>query len=164
MAKQAPDTIEARPIEVNALGITYQIELEGGRTIAFEERVPSDIGMADLDDALDTIHDAAERLQARVNLPKAKGKLKIAHNQLYLQERMYKQTEAEHLTRWGAGRKQGTFHPTEAQRAALDNIMRTIAQFRSDIPIIEYEIARLQAVIDRREAPEAPPMLAEAAE
>lgn len=164
MAKQAPDTVEARPVEVNALGITYQIALEEGRTIAYESKVDATCSTEDMDELLDRLHDATERQLARVNLPKAKGKLKIARIQLRMQEQLHARTESEQLAHHRLSRKQGEFRPSEAQRNNLTGIETSIARFRADLPIIEWEIARLEAIIARREPPEEPARLAEAAD
>lgn len=164
MPKQAPDTVEARPIEVNALGITYQITLADGRTVAYETRMDATCELADMDELLDRIHDATERQAARVNLPQARAKLKIAHTQLRMQEQLYATTQAGQEAAHSVSRKQGPFRPSEAQRTNLENIRASIARFRADIPILEWEIARLEAVIAREEPPPEPQRLAEAAD
>lgn len=162
--RQAPDTVEVRPIPVTALALTYQIELSPGRSIAYQVPLPAESDLADLNERLDTLHDATERQLARVQLPQARGKLKIASVQLKLQENLYAKTKALNEARWTQSHKQGVFRMSEAQSSALDNIATTVAKWRADLPILEWEIARLQAVIDGRTPPEELPAIAEAAE
>lgn len=162
--KQAPDTVEARAVEVNGLGISYTINLDEGRQLLYETKLDATSEQQHIDDLLDMMHAATERQLAKVKLPQAHAKLKIAHTQLRLQERLYAETEAMAMARWGASRKQGEFKPSEQVATSLANIQSSIARFRADIPILEWEIERLTAIIDRVPPPPEPQRLAEAAE
>lgn len=153
MPKQAPDTTEVRPIEVNALGITYQVQLEGGGTIAYESKLDNTCARADIDELLDRIHGATERLVAKANIAKAKQRVTMIRARIKLQEQEYVFEENKQKASWSLGKKQGNFRPSDAQRSMLDNIQKTIASGRADLPVAEYEVARLQALIDGTEPP-----------
>jgi hypothetical protein len=162
---QAPDLVsEPRPIEVNALGISYQVNLGGDRQVSFETKLDSTADKVEIDTLLDTIHASVDRQQARIKLPEARGRLNIAHVQLRLHEREYAKEEAMQSARFAVSRKQGEMRRSEAQIAKLSNIQTSIDRFRADIPILEWEIERLQAVIDGTDIPPEPERLAEAAD
>lgn len=156
MPKQAPDTVEVRPLEVNALGITYQVTLDGAGTLAFESRLDNTCSQADIDELLARVYASTEKLAARAGLQKAKERVTIVKGRIELQEQAYARAEQLHLVRHGASRRQGDFRRTDAQQAELDNIMATIASARADLPIAEYNLARLQAIVDGRPPPAEP--------
>ena len=156
MPKQTPDTVEVRPVEVNALGITYQVQIEGGGTIAYEAKLDDTCSRDNIDELLDRIHGATERLIAKNAIVKARQRVTMLKARIKVAERDYEQTASLHMARWGTSRRQGEFRRTDAQEAELGNRMSTIATFRADLPMAEWEVSRLQALIDGTEAPPEP--------
>lgn len=153
---QAPDTVEARPIEVNGLGLMYEINLTDGRKLSWEVKVDDTIEPDELNERLDLIHKASERQVALSTITAKREKVMVLKVRLQLQEATFAREGALQEARWGNNRKQGGFRRTEAQQTKLDNIETTIAGMCADIPVAEWEVARLEAIIDGRPPPELP--------
>ena len=156
MTKQAPDTVEARPVEVNGLAVMYEVQLVEGRKLSWESKLDATCEQSDMDELLDRVFAATERQKARSELRAAKDNVIKLKVRIELQEQQYAREEAKQMVRFGAGRKQGSFRRTEAQDAALGQIMTTIASLRADVPMAEWNVKRLEAIIAGEEPPEVP--------
>lgn len=155
---------------VGGLGIVRRIVLGNKDDIQFQVAIDSTADKQDIFLLLDTISAAADRERLKADLAEKKQAYRIALEQPAMLDKEVARlrrdraaTLAGFHARHAASQKRSEYRPSERDQQALDQFEAQIQaaqeskkSFARDVPIIEWEIARLEALVAGREVPPRP--------
>ena len=155
---------------VGGLGITRRVVLSNKEDITFQVAIDSTADKHDLFGLLDNISAAADRERLKAELAEKKHAHAIALEQPAMLDKEIARlrrdraaTLAGFHARHAASQKRSEYRPSERDQQGLDQFEAQIQaaqeskkSFARDLPIIEWEIARLEALIAGQEVPARP--------
>lgn len=149
--------------------ITMQCEIARGITMAWQDTLGRSRTRAELDREVDLFMTVVGRQKAKIELGEKRQALLIAQSQIKESAERRIQLDASFRAEYeiaeiGGRARRGGFKLSEQQKKALEQCDEVIKQMRRDVPLIEAQIARLEALIDGRELPDEAAVLREAAE
>jgi DNA repair exonuclease SbcCD ATPase subunit len=164
----ADKNVKPLPIQVPALGISYQIDIAQGRSLVFQTHVDATMDRETIDALLDDVARAANRQKAEHDLDEFKRKLASFYLQLKQHTGGLIRQEEDFRANWTARGKRGEWQATGQEITALQNIKTNLETLKANIEACKQEIANLEAIMAGEPLPEPPTMdeepLAQAAE
>lgn len=135
------------PVDVPAIGVSFKQTIDDYREIVFQSHIPRDCDKAHLDELLDKLSTASDRLKAKAHLPTIQKLLEIKKEAQKTETSNLLLHQTEHdLTedRWKqeavkSGRH--TWRPTPGQVQALATIKAKIASTEQNLRVLDKEVA-----------------------
>lgn len=127
-----------------AIGVSLQVTLDQARTLVLQTHVAVDGGKPALDNVLDVVAAAADRLEARYILVHRRRLLRQAEQNL--EDTITQQSRNFEAAKqlWAENNPDRPFKPEGATAADYQNAEKTIGRFREEIEQHKTEIARLE--------------------
>lgn len=145
--------VKKLPVDVPALGISYQFDIGSGRQIVMQTHVNATTDDADANELLDRMTRWSYRQQCVVELDDCTHKLGAAYAALKTQRIEHARKMADFQVRHVQAGRRGQFQPKAEQTVALSNIDQGIANIQGNIIAIRWKIANLTAIINGTERP-----------
>lgn len=134
-----------------AAAITVTAQISQNRSIVIQTYLPRDAAIGDYHDLLDKAQASIDRQEARDSLEREKTSLAADQAQLKNLENDYVVMPQRAEQAWIASGKKGPYKPNAHEIAQKGVTETNIRGYRDRLKIREAEIARLEAVIAKRD-------------